>query len=117
MAIDQGVRENPFSKMVSEQGESPFRKEAMNHVHTYPSGYSGGFGIPMPEGEPCEGCGERPGRPHQCPADGAAHGHGMIHTKEHHLRWVCCECLDRELAPKTEPELFFSHRTHQWEER
>lgn len=99
MPVDQGILKNPFGKMASEQGKHPFRKVgAMSHVHTNPSGYSGGFGIPMPAGDPCNNCGERTGVAHQCPADGRAHGHGMIHNKDHHLTWVCCECYDAEVV-------------------
>jgi hypothetical protein len=70
------------------------------HKHTLPSGYSGGFGIPMPpEGEPCSLCGERPGQPHQCLMDGRAHGHGMTHIPTESGRrsrpeWLCCSCID-----------------------
>lgn len=62
-----------------------------------PLGVSGGFGIVEPAGEPCEDCGERPGLPHGCLGDGAYHRHGMTHTLEHGLLWLCDECY-RHLA-------------------
>lgn len=60
-----------------------------------PLGVSGGFGIVEPAGEPCEDCGERPGVPHVCIADGAQHRHGMTHVHVGHhtlLRWLCDPC-------------------------
>jgi hypothetical protein len=53
------------------------------------------FGIVEPVGEPCEGCGERPGVPNRCPSDGRWHSHGMIHVHEGNdfpLRWLCRPC-------------------------
>lgn len=60
-----------------------------------PRGYSGGFGIPMPDDDQlCELCEVAPGKPQRCTSDGATHGHGMIHaaSRGHALLWVCDSC-------------------------
>jgi hypothetical protein len=51
------------------------------------------YGLEEPAGEPCEVCGERPGRPQQCPGDRAYHRHGRVHTLDDGLLWVCELCL------------------------
>lgn len=66
-----------------------------------PRGFSGGFGIPMPDPDAwCELCGERYGAPQRCTTDRACHGHGMIHalTADLRLKWVCNECRALDAA-------------------
>lgn len=45
----------------------------------------------------CEGCEEREGLPQVCNGDGRYHHHGMVHTYDGGLMWLCDECwkLDR----------------------
>lgn len=74
----------------------------VNDIQTLPPrGYSGAFGIPMPDpDEWCELCGKRYGSPQRCTTDGANHGHGMIHafTADLRLKWVCGECAASDAA-------------------
>jgi hypothetical protein len=56
------------------------------------------FGIVEPVGAPCEGCGARPGSPQVCPGDKRMHRHGMIHTLDGRLAWLCDGCCESEAS-------------------
>jgi len=44
----------------------------------------------------CEICKQKEGQFNQCEADGRMHHHGMVHTLEGSLMWLCKECAEIE---------------------